>query len=57
MKIHCLKGRLLSKLNSFYQNFMKLVHIVIKYHDIFFKFDNGLYRIMCSVIIYGPLFM
>ena len=33
----------LSNSNIFYQNFMKLGHIV-KYHDVFFKFDNGPYR-------------
>ena len=31
-----------SKSNSFDQNFMKFCHIV-KYHNVFFKFDNGLY--------------
>ena len=36
---------LLSKSNSFDQNSMKLCHIV-KYHDVFFKFDNGLYGTM-----------
>ena len=39
MKIHHLKQSLLSKSNSFDQNFMKLCHIV-KYHNVFFKFDN-----------------
>ena len=33
----------LSILNIFNQNFMKLGHIV-KYHDVFFKFDNGPYH-------------
>ena len=32
--------RPLSNLNIFHQNFMTLGHIV-KYHDVFFKFDNG----------------
>ena len=41
MKIHHLKQRPLSKSNIFYQNFMKLGHIV-KYHDVF-TFDNGPY--------------
>ena len=45
MKIHCFKRCPLSKVNSFDQNFMKLGHIV-KYHAVFFKFDNGLYRTM-----------
>ena len=40
----------LSQWNTFDQNFMKLGHIV-KYHDIFFKFDNGPYRIMLSVVM------
>ena len=35
--------RQLPKSNSFDQSFMKLGHIV-KYHNVFFKFDNGLYR-------------
>ena len=41
MKIHCLKRFAHSKSNSFDQNFMKLGHIV-KYHNVFFKFDNVL---------------
>ena len=45
MKIHRFKRCLLSKSNIFEQNFMKLYHIV-KYHDVFFKFDNGLYGTM-----------
>ena len=49
MKIHHLKRFPLSKLNTFDQNFMKLCHIV-KYHDVFFKFDNGPYRTMPSVV-------
>ena len=40
MKIHHLKRCPLSKSNTFDQNFMKLDHIA-KYHDVFFKFDNG----------------
>ena len=44
------KRRPLSKSNSFDQNFMKLGHIV-KYHDVFFKFDNGPYRTMFSVVM------
>ena len=50
MKIHHLKRCPLSKSDTFDQNFMKLGHIV-KYHDVFFKFDNGPYRTMPSVII------
>ena len=50
MKIHHLKQCPLSKMNSFDQNFMKLGHID-KYHDVFFKFDNGLYRTMFSVVM------
>ena len=45
-----LKRCLLSKLNIFYQNFMKLGHIV-KYHDVFFKFDKGPYHTMLSVVM------
>ena len=45
MKIHRFKRCPLSKSNSFDQNFMKLGHIV-KYHDVIFKFDNGLYGTM-----------
>ena len=37
MKIHHFKLCPLSKSNIFYQNFMKLGHIV-KYRDVFFKF-------------------
>ena len=55
MKIHHLKGCLLSKSNTFDQNFMKLGHIVL-YHDVFFKLDNGPYRTM-FFSSYGPLFM
>ena len=46
MKIHHFKRRP----NIFYQNFMKLGHIV-KYHNVFFKFDNGPYRTMLSVVM------
>ena len=39
-----LKQSLISnKSNKFDQNFMKLSHIVW-YHDVFFQFDNGPYR-------------
>ena len=50
MKIHHLKRCPLSKSNIFYQNFMKLGHIV-KYDDVFFKFDNGPYRTMLSAVM------
>ena len=40
----------LSKSNTYDQNFMKLGHIV-KYHNVFFKFDNGPYRTMLSVVM------
>ena len=40
----------LAEIKSFDQNFMKLGHIV-KYNDVFFKFDNGLYRTMSSRVI------
>ena len=40
----------LSNSNIFYQIFMKLGHIV-KYHDVFFKFDNGPYRTRLSVVM------
>ena len=44
MKIYRLKQSPLSnKSNKFDQNFMKLSHIVW-YHDVFFQFDNGPYR-------------
>ena len=42
--------RLLSNSNIFYQNFMKLGHIV-KYHDVFFNFDNGPYRTRLSRVM------
>ena len=35
---------------SFDQNFMKLGHIV-KYHSVFFNFDNGLYHTISSGVI------
>ena len=44
-----LKRRLLSKMNSFDYNSMKLGHI-IKYHNVF-KFQNGPYRTMPSGVI------
>ena len=40
----------LSKSNRYDQNFMKLGHIVA-YHNVFFKFDNGPYRMMPSGVI------
>ena len=56
MKIHHLKQCPLSKWNTFDQNFMKLSHIV-KYHDVFFKFDIGPYqswgRLHANVIDYN----
>ena len=39
-----------SKSNTFDQKFMKLGYIV-KHHDVFFKFHNGLYRTMLSVVM------
>ena len=50
MKMHHFKWCPLSKSNTFDQNFMKLDHIV-KYHDIFFKFDKGPYRTMLSAVM------
>ena len=50
IKIHHLKRCPLSKSNTFDQNFMKLGHIV-KYHDVLFKFDNGPYLTMPSVVM------
>ena len=44
------KRRPLSNSNTFNQNFMKLGHIV-KYHDVFFKFNNGPYRTMLQVVM------
>ena len=49
MKNHRLKRRLLSNMNSFDYNSMKLGHI-IKYHKVF-KIQNGPYRIMTSGVI------
>ena len=48
--VHLSRRRLLSKSNTFDQNFMTLGHIV-KYHNVFFKFDNGLYRTRLSVVM------
>ena len=45
MKIHRFKRGPLSKSNSFDHNCIKLCHIV-EYHDVFFKFDNGVYGTM-----------
>ena len=42
--------RPLSNPSTFYQNFMKLGHIV-KYNNVFFKFDNGQYRTRLSVVM------
>ena len=50
MKFHRFKRCPLSSSNIFDQNFMKLGHIV-KYHDVFFKFDNGPYCIMLSRVM------
>ena len=49
MKNHRLKQRLLSNMNSFDYNSMKL-GLIIKYHNVF-KFQNGPYRIMPSDVI------
>ena len=49
MKNRLLKQRLLSKINIFDYNSMKLGHI-IKYHNIF-KLQNGPYRIMPTGVI------
>ena len=38
------------KSNIFYQNFMKLSHI-IKYHNVFFKSKNGPYHNLLSVVM------
>ena len=48
-KNYRLKRCLLSNMNSFDYNSMKLGHI-IKYHNVF-KFQNGPYRIMPSGVI------
>ena len=45
------KQRPLSKSITFDQNFMKLGLYIVKYHDVFFKFDNGPYRTMLSVVM------
>ena len=50
MKKKHLKRCPLSKLNTFDQNLMKFGHIV-KYHNAFFKFNNGPYRTMLSVVM------
>ena len=50
MKTHRFKWCLLSKSNTFDHNFIKLGHIV-KYHDVFFKFDNGPYSTMLSAVM------
>ena len=50
MKMHYLKRCPLSKSNTFDQNIMHFGHIV-KYHDVFFKFDNGPYRTMHLVVM------
>ena len=50
MKNHRLKRCLLSKMNSFDYNSMKL-GLIIKYHNFFFKFEMGLYPIMPSGVI------
>ena len=50
MKIQHLKRCPLSKSNAFDKNLLKLGHIV-KNHDVFFKFDNGLCRTMPSVVM------
>ena len=42
--------RPLSKSNTFDQSFIKLGHIV-KYHNVFFKFDNGPYRKRLSIVM------
>ena len=48
--VHTSERRPLSKLHTFDQNFMKHGHIV-KYHNVFFKFDNGLYRTRLSEVM------
>ena len=50
MKIQRFKRCPLSNSNIIYQNFMKLGHIV-KYHNVFFKFDNGPNHTGLSVVI------
>ena len=44
------RRRSLSKSNTFDPNFMKLGHLV-KYHNVFFKFDNGPFRSRLSVVM------
>ena len=44
------RWRRLSKSYTFDQNFMKFGRIV-KYHNVFVKFDNGLYRTRLSVVM------
>ena len=44
------RRRPLSKLNTNNQNSMKLGHIV-KYYNVFFKFDNGPYHTRLSVVM------
>ena len=50
LKIHHFKQSPLSKSNIFYQNFMKLGHIV-RYHDVFCKFNNDSYRTVLYVVM------
>ena len=56
MKMHRLNRCFLSKLNSFDQNFMKRGHIVW-YHNVFFKFDNGLYPTILSFGVENSTFL
>ena len=44
------KCRPLSNSNTFDQNLMELCQIV-KYHDVFLEFHNGLYHTMLSVVM------
>ena len=48
--VHLSRQHRLSKSNTFDQNFVKLGHLV-KYHNVFFNFDNGPYRTRFSVVI------
>ena len=48
--VHLSRQRPLSKSNTYDQNFMKLDHIV-KFHNVFIKYDNGLYRTRLSVVM------
>ena len=50
MKIHHFRWCLVYKSSNFDQNFLKLGHIV-QSHNVFFVYDNGLYRIMPSRVI------